>query len=124
MTEENLKLKCVTGGKLHRLQKTPRCPFFNTKIFLEFFKVIAGSFYLDFDNKELKNEFLNILESFPSRAGRFNSSFKKDINKMIKYVKGNYFGHRARFPSKYWNISIVCRHLPKSKLSKLNHRYV
>ena len=22
------------------------------------------------------------------------------------------------------NISIVCRHLPKSKLSKLNHRYV
>ena len=77
--------------------------FFNTKIFLEFFKLIAGSFYLDFSNKELKNEFFLIMESFPSRAGRFNSSFKKDINKVIKYLKNNYFGHQARFPAKFWN---------------------
>ena len=32
-----------------------------------------------------------------------NSSFKKGISKVIKYLKGNYFGHRARFPAKYWD---------------------
>ena len=41
--------------------------------------------------------------SFVPRAGRFNSSLKKIISKVIKYLKGNYFGHRARFPPKYWD---------------------
>ena len=34
--------------------------FYNTKIFLELFKVVTGAFYLDFENKELKDEFLKL----------------------------------------------------------------
>ena len=77
--------------------------FYSTKIFLELFKTCTGAFYLDFNNKEIKNEFFKILESFIPRAGMLNSSFKKGISKVIKYLKGNYFGHRARFPAKYWD---------------------
>ena len=76
--------------------------FYNTKIFLELFKVVTGAFYLDFENKELKDEFLKLLDSFVPRAGRFNSSFKADISKVLKYLKSNFFGHRARFPPKFW----------------------
>ena len=73
--------------------------FYKTKIFLEFFKVVTGSFYLNFNDKELVQEFLKILDSFVPPAGQQNSAFKSKVQKVIKYLKNNYFGYRARFPS-------------------------
>jgi hypothetical protein len=78
--------------------------FYKIKIFLEFFKCVTGAFYLDMDNKDLKNEFFKLLDSFVPRAGRINSAYKSNINKCIKYLKNNFFGHRARFPARLFNL--------------------
>ena len=77
--------------------------FYKTKLFLEMFKVITGSFYLDFSNKELIQEFFKILDSFVPRTGLYNSKFTSGIRNIIKYLKTNFYGYRARFPPKYWD---------------------
>ena len=77
--------------------------FYTQKLFLEMFKTVTGAFYLDFSQKEIVQEFLKILESFPIRAARLNSDFKPKMLKLIKYLKSNYFGYRALFPAKFWN---------------------
>ena len=69
---------------------------------------VLNGFALRYDsyhmnNKDLKNEFFKLLDSIVPRAGRNNSAYKANINKRIKFLMGIFFGHRARFPARFWN---------------------
>ena len=68
-------------------------------------------------------EFLAILDSFVPRAGQQNSSFKSKVQKIIKYIwylKNNFFGYRARFPSHRFHINKIVEETDGLEKGRLN----
>ena len=139
MTEEKLKLKCVTGGKHHRPSRTFHfeCDdlhhqfvikrIYHSSVALRFstnaieslnrsIKQFLGLGYLDFRETILReNNIFNILKKFESLTQSEKITSLQfhllEIGTLTKKLLVR-------------NISIVCRHLPKLKLSKLNYLFV
>ena len=76
--------------------------FYKDKLLLEYFKSVAGCFFLNHNDKSIITEMKKLLASFEHRAPS-KTRARRGICKLNTYLTNNFFGPRPRYPPKFWN---------------------